>query len=385
MQKIKLQVIFKVVIALLILVFALAIFTGGKANNNVVKTSKELVGQGNSTLRYGSEIYFIDKYSNSIIAYNNKTKDSFVIAKTSKNIKNKMYVINNNLIFATDDATYYISLLGEPYTIQKLMDGEVSYINDDVMVYIDRSDTLNKLYIGSYDKASFRATTTIYYELARGYNIDFIKRIDDKLYFNSSNSDRSTSLFAVDLKANEVSFVAKQKFPQDANVISSKIVDVEVDKDLFYYVQVVTSKDSLDATINTATLWKADSSQGYDKVEAEDTLPIIYKAPKSYGGIFYEVKKQEGGKYVWNDSAAVGKFNWLTFVYGDVTRFLKIVDGKITLSGIEDLAIDIEDNLKLKYAIHFENKLYMLLTNEDVSAWYEVKQDGTDLNKIFEY
>lgn len=381
MQKKRKILLVVIIIALLVLIVATNVNTQTSPQSNQTNYSKNnytVYNQGGNVLEYGDYTFFVDNNSKSIFSYDNKNSITTQIVKSQNSIYEKLYIINNNLIFSTNNITYFIPINGGEY--QKFVDGQTEYITEDLCIYVKESNAANYLYISSYDAETFRSTNQMFYTLAQGYNIKFLKQIDDELYFTSTNSDDSVSLFEVDLKNYQTTLVVREFLENNEVNTYLEFEDVEKTNSEFYYV--LSRNELTTATLpNTRYyLYNRNIEYSYKELSREDVEPYLYKNSKNSDKILYQSYTEYSVEPVWNDEVT----NWKEFVYGDVTRFFSIDNSKLILDG--ETFVELDKNYseyEVKYALRMNDKYYILLSNDTgLYSWYSCSEDGSNLNKM---
>lgn len=381
MQKKRKILLVVIIIALLVLIVATNVNTQispQSTQTNYSKNNYTVYNQGGNVLEYGDYTFFVDNNSKSIFRYDNKNSITTQIVKSQNSIYEKLYIINNNLIFSTNNITYFIPINGGGY--QKFVDGQTEYITEDLCVYLKESNTANYLYISSYDDETFRSTNQMFYTLAQGYNIKFLKKIDDELYFTSTNSDDSVSLFEVDLKNYQTTLVVREFLENNEVNTYLEFEDVEKTNSEFYYV--LSRNELTTATLpNTRYyLYNRNIEYSYKELSREDVEPYLYKNSKDSDKILYQSYTEYSVDPVWN----VEVTDWKEFVFGDVTRFFSIDSSKLILDGETFAELDKNySEYEVKYALRMNDKYYILLSNDTgLYSWYSCSEDGSNLNKM---
>lgn len=171
-------------------------------NGNIIDLTKEnkskVIWNGSNSLIYDDYIYYVDNE----VGYNGESENKIcrikltgeskveVLYKTSQyDIENRLYVFNNNLFFTVFDQTLYMNLDDTSY-IKKFCAGKLYSIQDGNIIYSYQ----NKICKAEY----YRETLTVKNptSLVSG-NSSFVIEDDVNLYFSSSNSDGSISIFKV--------------------------------------------------------------------------------------------------------------------------------------------------------------------------------------------
>lgn len=380
-RKILLVILIIILIALAVIMSLSAKPASQTSGTNYAKNKYTIYNQGGNVLEYGDYTFFVDNNSKSIFRYDNKNFSTMQIIKSNNSFYEKLFIINNNLIFSTNGITYYISLEdNSDNQYKKFVNGQIEYITEDLYIYVKEDNSANYLYISSYNSETFRGTNEMFYTLAQGYNIEFLKQIDDELYFTSTNSDDSVSLFEVDLKNYQTTLVVRE-FLEDNEVNTYlEFEDVEKTDSVYYYV--LSRNELTTATLpNTRYyLYNRNIEYPYKEFSDQDVVPYLYKNSENSDDILYQSYTEYSVEPVWN----VEVTNWKEFVYGDVTRFFSIDNSKLILDGeiLVDLAQDFSE-YEVKYALRMNDKYYILLSNDaGLYSWYSCSENGDNLSKI---
>lgn len=376
----------KILLVVIVLILIALIFVSNVNNKtpsqsnktNYSKNKYTVYNQGGNILEYGDYTYFVDNNSNSIFRYDNQNFSATQIIKSSNGFYEKLYIINNNLIFSTNNITYYIPLDDNSTgQYKKFVEGKVVYITEDLYIYINESNSANYLCIVSYDAETFTNTNKMFYTLAQGYNIEFLKQIDDTIYFTSTNSDESASLFEVDLKNYQTTLVVREFLENNEVNTYLKFHDVIKTDSVFYYV---LSRNELTTSTEPNTryyLYNRNIEYSYKEFSDQDVVPYLYKNPENSADILYQSYTEYSDEPVWNAKIT----DWRAFVYGDVTRLFSIDNSKLILDGetFVDLGRDYS-SYEVKYALRMNDKYYILLSNDTgFYTWYSCDEDGNNL------
>lgn len=384
MQKKRKIMLLAIVIVLVVLVIFMNLDTNkspSSSNVNYSKNEYTVYNQGENILEYGDYAYFVDNYSNSIFRYDKQNSSTVQVAQSKNSIYNKLFVINNNLVFSTNSITYYISLNGDANSgYKKFVDGRVVYMNEDLFLYIKNMDGVNNLYVSSYNSETFSITNKMFYTLAQGYNINFLKQLGDELYFTSANSDGSASLFVVDLKNYKITLVVREFLEDDMVNTYLEFNDVaKIDNEIYY----VLSTNELTTATKPNTryyLYTRNIEYDYKEFVAQDVEPYLYNNPENKDEILYQQYTEYSVEPEWNADTP----DWEKIIYGDVTRFFEIDNSKLMLEGAEFVDLDQDySKYEIESVYRINGAFYVLLSNEDSSySWYSCNEDGSNLHKI---
>lgn len=384
MQKKRIIMLVAIVIVLVILVIFMNLDTNKSSSSNNVNYSKNefpVYNQGGNILEYGDYAYFVDNYSNSIFRYNKQTSASMQIIKSEYSFGKKLFVINNNLVFSTNGITYYISLKGDANgEYKKFVDGRVVYMTEDMFLYIKNMNGVNNLYISSYNSETFSITNKMFYTLAQGYYINFLKQLDDELYFTSTNSDKSVSLFAVDLKNNKTTLVVREFLEDDMVNTYLEFNDVaKIDNEIYY----VLSTNELTTATKPNTryyLYSRNIAYDYKELADQDVEPYLYNNPENKDEILYQRYTEYSVEPIWSADVP----DWKEFIYGDVTRFFAIDSSKLILDGVDFVNLGQDySGYAIESVYRINGAFYVLLSNEDSNySLYSCNEDGSNLHKI---
>lgn len=374
-----------------ILLFLLVLIIAGNLKRSKLPTSDEgityakneytVYNQGESILEYGDFAYFVDNYSNSIYRFNKQNSSTEQIVTSSNAFEKKLFVINNNLIFATNNVTYYISLNdNKNREYKKFVDGKVMYITEDLCLYVKETESTSYLYISSYNSETFLTTNNIFYTLAKGYNINFLKQLGDELYFTSTNSDNSVSLFSVDLKQYKTTLIVREFLEENDGTVYLEFNDVAKNDSEIYYVLSTNEPTNYGLPHTRYYLYSRNIKYAYKEFVSDDVIPFLYTNPQDESEILYQRYVDYSVEPVWNGEVT----DWKEFIYGDVTRFFEIDNSKLILDGktLIDLNQDYEwYNVELVSRIN--GTFYVLLSDDDeIHSWYSCNEDGSNLHEI---
>lgn len=387
MKKRKLLII---LLILLIMLLALVFYflrddTASKdtLNNDFKSNYGTVYNQGRNVLKYQNEVFWADNISNSIIRYNTETNDSKVIASFKNYALNEnMYIVNNNLIYSVDNTTYYMTL--DTNNNAKFTDGKVVYINDELYIYILQQDSLQYLYITSYDNKNFRRTNSIFYNLAKGYNLKFLRESDGLLFFSSVNSDKSTSLFSVDLTNRKINMIIREKsYVTDTS--RAEISDVlRFGDDIYYTVSSIFQTTESEELSDYHDLYIKPINGLFSEQVRREIEPYLFIDKDK---VFYGRLDEETNQYVWEamfeDDEKLD--NWIERVNGDISKYYLLENSKLYFNDKEliDLGTSYSEYY-LKHAEYCDDSIYFVISKDTSCAYFKVKLDGSELVKIYE-
>lgn len=322
MKKNGLIFLFIIILALLIGLIAFSSRNNGNIiqnpNDNIIDLTKEnktkVMWNGSNSLIYDDYIYYVDNE----VGYNGESENKIcrikltgenkveVMYKTSQyDIENRLYIFNNNLFFTVFDQTLYMNLDDTSY-IKKFCVGKLYSIQDGNIIYLYQ----NKLCKAEYYKETLVVRNPT--SLVSG-NSSFMIEDDVNLYFSSSNSDGSISIFKVNKEKQYANVLDRiyMENESEQQVIDSAVTDnglyVLIEKKMSAsgskYILEKVKKDgsetqSIDLTGAVYEIKYADSSSIYfsyygetelrkysersEKIESvkESDMPIIYSLQK---------------------------------------------------------------------------------------------------------
>lgn len=376
-------IVLTVIIVLLLIVVLTNLDTKSSPSSNSVTYSQNefpVYNQGGNILEYGDYTYFVDKYSNSIYRFNRKNASTLKIVESENPFEEKLFIINNNLIFSTNYITYYVSLNGDSNgKYEKFIDGKVLYMTEDLYLYVKKTTSISYLYISSYDSKTLSSTNKMFYTLALGHNINFLKQLGDELYFTSTNSDDSASLFSIDLKNYKTTLIVREFLNDEVNTYL-KFNDVVKTDELIYYVLSTNELTTATKPNTRYYLYTRNIEYDYKEFSAEDVEPYLYADPKDENNVLYQRYTEYSVEPVWNEEVS----DWKEFVYGDVTRFFEINNSTLTREGDKFVNLGQDySNYELEYVYRLNGSLYVLISNEsEMRSLYFCNEDGSNLSKI---
>lgn len=380
-----------VLILIMLLLIVLIVFIFGFLIKNIESNDLEnnafeenrgtVFNQGQSVLSYQDNIYLIDNLSSSIVRYNTETGSSYTVSKFNNySFNDNMYIKNNNLIYSIDDATYFINL--DTMKNQKFMDGRLVYINDRIAMYVVQDFSLQNLYITSYDSSTFRKTNEVFYNLAKGYNINYLRESNGLIFFSSVNLDNSTSLFSVDLESFEVTLIVRDS-SYTSDTTRGEIVDAVKCGDEIFYTIAKFVKTTNEEYISNYDLYSRPIDGAFTEIVRSDVMPNLIT---DNTGLIYGKFNSELNKVEWNSLDLESTIeNWTENIQGDISRYFAFEDLKIYINGneLQKLEGDYID-YKINYAMYCDGYIYILLEKDTSHVWYSSKADGSEFNKIYE-
>lgn len=352
------------------------------ANVNFESNQGEVFNQGESVLKYQDNIFLIDNLSNSIVKYNTKNDNSSVISRFNNySYNDNMYIVNNKLLYSINNLTYFMSL--DTLKSEKFTDGNLVYIDDEIYMYILQEDSLQYLYVTSYDGTSFRRTNDIFYNLAKGYKINYLKESNGLIFFSSVNSDDSTTLFSVNLENYEITLVAREtNYTTDTS--RGVIVDaVKFENDIYFTVANIFSTTETEL-ISDYDLYVRPIDSTFSEFLRGNVDPYLLTIDNE---LIYGKFNSESDKYEWEILYEDGTFeNWFKYVKGDISRYFTFEDLKLYFNGKELRTFEeIYSDFSISYATYCDEKIYILFENGSLAhVWFSFNVDGSEFNKIYE-
>lgn len=382
---------------LIILLFILILLIILLLNIKTKKNDTEIIGnekkfeantgvvynQGSDVLKYKDMFYIIDNSSNSIIRYNDKTKYATIISKYQGYTYNdNMYIINNNLLYSIENTTYYMGL--DTLRPTKFTNGRVVYINDEIYIYLLKEDGYQNLYVTSYDNTTFKKTNEFFYRLGKGYEINYLNESDNLIFFSTVNSDKSTSLFSVDLEKKKVDLIIRESsFTSEFS--RGEIVHAVKNDDKIYYVVARYAYTTESESVSEYLLYEKVIGQNIYEFIKNDIEPYLIKDKDSV--IFGKFNLEEN-KYEWKTLFDEGsKYeSWMSVIQSDFSRYLTLENSVISFNGKQLSKLEEKySDYSISYAKYCDGYILILLEDPDYShVWFSCKRDGTDLRKIYE-
>lgn len=392
MNKRLLLIIFSIIIILAIIL--LVSFTQKDFNpydieaDNYLKNTESVLNQGSEFLKYDNNLYFINDRTKAIIKYNSKENIvTPIISLKGYDLGDKLHLISNKLIYTVGQNTYYSNLDGTD--TYKFASGRVVYINDDVYVYIVEKDSYQSLYVASYDSKTFMRTNDIFFNLANGYKIRYIKVIEDILFFESENTDRSLTLFSIDLKEYKSKVIARREMNTGDDYSQIKFSDViQNDKSLYFIFSDINTTTYGESDTVDNSIYGQEVEFSISEFVANEVENRLYFAPTEEKELIYEKYNDETQKYDWyNESHTLLSYEWEDIVEGDVKKYFEYKDSAITKDNEAFLSLDSAyAPYSLEIARYYYGEFYFMLSHESGShIWFTCKRDGSELKKIYEW
>ncbi len=392
----KKMLIFLSIIIFIVLVLIIVFFAYDKDNekNDFQSLSNNVApvyNQGGEIVEYNNNIFFINSKTNSIIKYDMITEKSINLYKPiSENIGDRLYIVGNKLIFTVGNVTNYIDLSNEDYVSKRFINGRIVYIDDQFYLAIYQNSLIQVLNVNSYNVESMSSDNIINNEIANGYKINYLKKIDDKLFFSSLNSDNSSTLFWVSIKESKSGIIAREYSINEENVDARvEIVDIAKKDHVYYYKANYYEKLP---SVNQDFL---TDSIVYNINEGEKYPERGYRTVNSYfvnrdDDIFYEAMDIHDLTYKWFDLAGERhEISELIYdIYGDVTNYVSYTSGDtvLYLNNIQVLDFGTEyENYSLDKVLHYNDKYYAFLVNGNAGVCFYFDKDGKISKKIYEW
>lgn len=357
----------------------------GKFEENIT----EVFNQGSDFLQYENDLYFVDRQTSSIIKYNTKDNVSRSIIRMSDyGIGDKLYIISNKLIFNVGNNTYYSDLDGQK--VSKFLSGNILYINDDVYIYILNDNSAQHLYITSYDNATFYRTNELFFNLANGYKIRYLKQIGDVLFFESRNTDNSLTLFSIDLKEFKTKIINNRQEIEKTDYVYSEFADIAMSENNLYFSfsNIEKTTDGEEGVISNEIYFQelnygvsdflvSNVEKNLYIVKNEDNLEVVYE---KYNEL---TQKYE----LYSVSNELVSYNWEDVVFGETGKYFSYDNSIIYKENLEFIALNSEYfDYEIKSVRHYENYYYILLSNDLGShVWFGCDEKGSELKKIYEW
>lgn len=352
------------------------------SNVNDFQTNKGTVyNQGQSVLKYQDYIFLIDELANSIIRYDIQDNVSHLVAATQGyKFDDTMYIVNNKLVYSNNNVTYYSD--ADKLSRSKFTDGRIVYINDDIYIYILQEEDLQYLYITSYDNTNFRKTNELFYNLAKGYQINYLKESGGLLFFTSINSDQSITLFTVDLKNSEVTLIAREtSYASDTS--RGEIVEAVRHGNDIYYIVAEYQKMTNGESLAGYDLMIRPIDAAFSEFVNSDIEPHLFVVDDE---LYLGKYDSETSKYSWKTTfSEVPLDNWIDKIHGDISKYFKFKNSKLYFNEEELITLN---NVYLDYTIakvvYCDDAVYVLLEKDSSYVWISCKMDGSEFTNIYE-
>lgn len=384
----KTMIIFSFLIIIsLTAIISLSVRVENKTNIDKSETVPSIEGvmfQGESIIKHNDNIYMIEPNAQKIIKYNVASDISSLVANFSgQQVGNQLYLINNHLIFTLDGNTYHMDLEGK--NKEKLVNGEVVYINDEVYVYIHTNNNSQSLYIMSYDNSTFRTTKHVSFNLANGKKIKFLKEEDKSLYFTSRNTDGSSTLFEVNLNESKTNIISRQELGEYVAADAIDFSDVSKTDNYYYIVNNLIETNDGELIVGNE-LWKRTVGGGTEFIDSYEPETRLAINPDS-NNILYENFNYDIGKYEWREESDIlNKYTWRDLLYGDVTKYFELKISEIYVDGRK--LVNLDENYidsKISKVFRHEDGFFILIENNSTHTWYYCKEDESNLKKVYEF
>ena len=384
-----------VAVIIIILLLALIIILGttrgmNKGNTNFAKqaefksNSEKLIDYDEPVMKYGNDIFILDKLSSSMIRYNlkNNTK-STVLDFDTTDVSEHFFIRSNKLIFSYYNTTFYSDLNGT--NIQKLTNGEVVYIDDNIYIFISHKTSRDELYIVSYDNKTFRTTTNLSKNIANGRKIQYLKAEDKDIYFTSSNTNGSISLFKVDIKNDKTEIISTMSGISESDTLIYEFSDIVKDQENYYYVVKELSPTAREGNLlNYTYLYLRSISSNNEEIFSEDVGLFLAYVPKHSDSILFEQYTESGDRIWLNNEFEQKAYTWQELKYGDVTSYFEIIGSSLFTNEkqLVNLGIDLSEYI-LEKVVRLDDGYYFLISNDEEHLWYHCAEDGNNLIKIY--
>lgn len=362
------------------------------------KNVAEVFNQGENVVVYNGYTFIVDKTANSIIRYSEKDDvGSRVVYTASGSIGNQLFIMGNRLIFTVGEDTYSSDLDGK--NSKKITDGNIVYMDNDVFVYILQDVTAQYVCITSYNNKNLEKTSDMIFNIAKGNEITYLKRDDRILFFNSYNTNGTTTLFSVDLDKSQSKILINTSTEND--IERYEYVDVVKIGNILYSLQATYQLSTDYETYSTNTLYRTYIDT-IITTWAEQGLKPSNRIFADKEKLFTKVYNEDIDQYEWvsvsldesddfvTQKAGVldesSKEYWTNILYGDLTDLFILEDRNLKMDGLAFATLDDDyKNFSLKYVGLFSNKIYVLINQNGKSVWFSFNDDGSNMKKVFEY
>lgn len=362
------------------------------------KNVAEVFNQGENVVVYNGYTFIVDKTTNSIIRYSEKDDvGSRVVYTASGSIGNQLFIMGNRLIFTVGEDTYSSDLDGK--NSKKITDGNIVYMDNDVFVYILQDVTAQYVCITSYNNKNLEKTSDMIFNIAKGNEITYLKRDDRILFFNSYNTNGTTTLFSVDLDKSQSKVLINTSTEND--IERYEYVDVVKIGNILYSLQATYQLSTDYETYSTNTLYRTYIDT-IITTWAEQGLKPSNRIFADKEKLFTKVYNEDIEQYEWvsvsldesddfvTQKAGVldesSKEYWTNILHGDLTDLFILDDRNLKMDGLAFATLDDDyKNFSLKYVWFFSNKIYVLINQNGKSVWFSFNDDGSNMKKVFEY
>ena len=404
----KRRTILLIALAVMIVLLGVLLYVPRKKNLDAQKEKEEIIAgeknvaevfnQGENILSYNGYTFIVDAEKNSIIRYSEKeNQGKQIIYADDATIGNQLFVMGNKLIFIVDENTYYSNLDGS--SLAKLIDGKIVYMNDNVMVYILQDVSAQYVCLASYNNKSLNRTTDLFFNIAKGNEIKFLKEYDETLFFYSYNTNETTTLFSVDLNKSESNVIVS--LPTQSNDTRYEYIDIAKIGNMIYPLQAAYQKSTDHETYSSNTLYVAYIDSIVWENYASNIIPRRvftdgkklfvkeYTTDTNQYEWIYRKFNEKSGNYIYEKTGVLDKDSkeyWTNTLYGDLTDLFTLESGELKMDGL--LFTTLENDYKnstLKYAGLFSDKVYVLINQSGKNIWLRFDNDGSNPKKIYEY
>ena len=403
----KRRTILLIALAAMIVLLGVLLYVPRKKNLDAQKEKEEIIAgeknvaevfnQAENILSYNGYTFIVDSEKNAIIRYSEKeNQGKQIIYATNETIGNQLFVMGNKLIFNVGKNTYYSDLDGK--NSSKITDGNIVYMDNDVYLYILQDTMSQYVCLASYNNQNLEKTgDTI--NIAQGNDIRYLKEYDKVLFFYSYNTNRTTTLFSVDL--NNSSSNVLINLPTKGNDERYDFVDIAKVEDIVYPLQATYQISTDHETYSSNTVYLAYIDKVVWENYATNIKPLrVFTDGKK---LFVKEYSRDTNQYEWfyrkydpKDDIYVeekldvldknSKEYWPNVLYGDLTELFTLENGELKMDGL--LFTTLENDYKnstLKYAGLFSDKVYVLINQSGKNIWLRFDNDGSNPKKIYEY
>ena len=404
----KRRTILLIALAAMIVLLGVLLYVPRKKNLDAQKEKEEIIAgeknvaevfnQGENILSYNGYTFIVDTERNSIIRYSEKENSgNQIIYADDGTIGNQLFVMGNKLIFNVDENTYYSNLDGS--SSAKLIDGNIVYMNDNVMVYILQDVSAQYVCLASYNNKSLNRTTDLFFNIAKGNEIKFLKEYDETLFFYSYNTNETTTLFSVDLNKSESNVIVS--LPTQSNDTRYEYIDIAKIGNMIYPLQAAYQKSTDHETYSSNTLYVAYIDSIVWENYASNIMPRRvftdgkklfvkeYSTDTNQYEWIYRKFNEKSGNYIYEKTGVLDKDSkeyWTNTLYGDLTDLFTLESGELKMDGLPFATLDnYYRNATLRYAGLFTNEVYILVNQNRKNIWFRFDKDGSNPKKIYEY
>lgn len=403
----KRRTVLLIALAIMIILLGVLLYVPRKKNLDAQKEKEEIIAgeknvaevfnQAENILSYNGYTFITDSEKNAIIRYSEKeNQGKQIIYATNETIGNQLFVMGNKLIFNVGKNTYYSDLDGN--NSSKITDGNIVYMDNDVYVYILQDKDSQYVCITSYNNKNLTRTTDTFFNIAKGDDIRYLKEYDKVLFFYSYNTNKTTTLFSVDLNKSESTVLINS--PAVINDSKYKYVDIAKIGDIAYLLEASYQVSTNIETYADNALYYVSMDAIVSELYAQNIKPlrIFTNDQKLYFKQYNSDTNQyewtcrgydKDNKYVVSDAGVIDKDSkeyWTNTLYGDLTDLFTLENGELKMDGLE--FADLDDSYKdatLKYAGLFSDKVYFLVNQNEKNIWLRFDSDGSNLKEFYEY